>query len=203
MNFFWPFGKWFLEILHIFSNCVIFFILNINWLSEVQKSILYIWSNFMSGEEIIFHIFLPLNSIIYLYSFSISAPHHRNPHSNFLQKICKKYFTGKKQWALNLTKDPWLLSLKVQQLSLLLNSKVKISGTLCLISTALCVVVTVTTTVVHMNRLQTLRECVYQVDYTNYPRHLATTVINGHYLPGSNPDVHLLRRNRGPGDPWR
>merc|ERR1719471_1490294 len=39
---------------------------------------------------------------------------------------------------------------------------VKICGCLCLLSALLCVVVTVTTTVIHMNRLQTLRECVYQ-----------------------------------------
>jgi len=39
---------------------------------------------------------------------------------------------------------------------------VKICGCFCLLSSLLCVVVTVTTTVIHMNRLQTLRECVYQ-----------------------------------------
>ena len=39
---------------------------------------------------------------------------------------------------------------------------VKVCGCFCLLSALLCVVVTVTTTVVHMNRLQTLRECVYQ-----------------------------------------
>merc|ERR1719471_2724381 len=39
---------------------------------------------------------------------------------------------------------------------------VKFCGCFCLLSALLCVVVTVTTTVVHMNRLQTLRECVYQ-----------------------------------------
>ena len=33
---------------------------------------------------------------------------------------------------------------------------------MCLLCSLLCVVVTVTTTVIHMNRLQTLRECVYQ-----------------------------------------
>ena len=38
----------------------------------------------------------------------------------------------------------------------------KLCGCLCLVSAVLCVVVTVTTTVIHMNRLQTLRECVYQ-----------------------------------------
>ena len=40
--------------------------------------------------------------------------------------------------------------------------QIKLSGTCCLLSAVLCVVVTVTTTVIHMNRLQTLRECVYQ-----------------------------------------
>ena len=43
---------------------------------------------------------------------------------------------------------------------------VKVCGCSCLLSALLCVVVTVTTTVVHMNRLQTLRECVYQVRNT-------------------------------------
>ena len=41
-------------------------------------------------------------------------------------------------------------------------SQIKICGCLCLGCAVLCVVVTVTTTVIHMNRLQTLRECVYQ-----------------------------------------
>ncbi|CAL4069111.1 unnamed protein product [Meganyctiphanes norvegica] len=36
---------------------------------------------------------------------------------------------------------------------------IKISGCLCLVCAVLCVVVTVTTTVLHMNRLQTLQEC--------------------------------------------
>ena len=40
--------------------------------------------------------------------------------------------------------------------------QMKLCGCLCLVSAVLCVVVTVTTTVIHMNRLQTLRECVYQ-----------------------------------------
>ncbi|XP_040564743.1 uncharacterized protein [Lepeophtheirus salmonis] len=39
---------------------------------------------------------------------------------------------------------------------------IKICGAFCLLSALVCVVVTVTTTVIHMNRLQTLRECVYQ-----------------------------------------
>jgi len=39
---------------------------------------------------------------------------------------------------------------------------IKLCGICCLASAVLCVVVTVTTTVIHMNRLQTLRECVYQ-----------------------------------------
>ena len=38
---------------------------------------------------------------------------------------------------------------------------IKLCGTVCLLSSLPCVVVTVTTTVIHMNRLQTLRECVY------------------------------------------
>ncbi|CAG0884812.1 unnamed protein product [Cyprideis torosa] len=38
----------------------------------------------------------------------------------------------------------------------------KISGLLCLLCAVLCVVVTISTTVVHMNRLQTLRECFYR-----------------------------------------
>jgi hypothetical protein len=42
------------------------------------------------------------------------------------------------------------------------NYLMKLCGCLCLVSAVLCVVVTVTTTVIHMNRLQTLRECVYQ-----------------------------------------
>ncbi|CAG0912630.1 unnamed protein product [Notodromas monacha] len=37
----------------------------------------------------------------------------------------------------------------------------KLAGLSCLTSAVVCVVVTITTTVVHMNRLQTLRECVY------------------------------------------
>ena len=37
-----------------------------------------------------------------------------------------------------------------------------VCGCLCLLSCVVCVVVTVTTTVIHMNRLQTLRECIYQ-----------------------------------------
>ena len=41
-------------------------------------------------------------------------------------------------------------------------SQIKLCGICCLASAVLCVVVTVTTTVIHMNRLQTLRECVYQ-----------------------------------------
>ena len=40
--------------------------------------------------------------------------------------------------------------------------QIKLCGICCLASAVLCVVVTVTTTVIHMNRLQTLRECVYQ-----------------------------------------
>ncbi len=40
--------------------------------------------------------------------------------------------------------------------------QLKFCGFLCLCSCVLCVVVTVTTTVIHMNRLQTLRECLYQ-----------------------------------------
>ncbi|XP_037787356.1 uncharacterized protein LOC119582917 [Penaeus monodon] len=36
---------------------------------------------------------------------------------------------------------------------------IKLSGCLCLVCAVLCVVVTVTTTVLHMNRLQTLQEC--------------------------------------------
>ncbi|XP_045128097.1 uncharacterized protein LOC123514327 isoform X2 [Portunus trituberculatus] len=36
---------------------------------------------------------------------------------------------------------------------------IKVSGCLCLVCAVLCVVVTVTTTVLHMNRLQTLHEC--------------------------------------------
>jgi hypothetical protein len=39
---------------------------------------------------------------------------------------------------------------------------IKLCGVCCLVSAALCVGITVTTTVIHMNRLQTLRECVYQ-----------------------------------------
>ncbi|XP_065340792.1 uncharacterized protein LOC135940053 isoform X2 [Cloeon dipterum] len=38
---------------------------------------------------------------------------------------------------------------------------IKVCGVCCLLSAVLCVIVTVTTTVIHMNRLQTLRECVY------------------------------------------
>ncbi|XP_059469999.1 uncharacterized protein LOC132193380 isoform X2 [Neocloeon triangulifer] len=38
---------------------------------------------------------------------------------------------------------------------------IKVCGICCLLSAVLCVIVTVTTTVIHMNRLQTLRECVY------------------------------------------
>ena len=40
--------------------------------------------------------------------------------------------------------------------------QIKLCGCCCLVSAVLCVIVTVTTTVIHMNRLQTLRECVYQ-----------------------------------------
>ena len=40
--------------------------------------------------------------------------------------------------------------------------QIKLCGICCLASAVLCVVITVTTTVIHMNRLQTLRECVYQ-----------------------------------------
>ena len=40
--------------------------------------------------------------------------------------------------------------------------QIKLCGVCCLASAVLCVVITVTTTVIHMNRLQTLRECVYQ-----------------------------------------
>ncbi|XP_068241174.1 uncharacterized protein [Palaemon carinicauda] len=36
---------------------------------------------------------------------------------------------------------------------------IKVTGCLCLVCAVLCVVVTVTTTVLHMNRLQTLQEC--------------------------------------------
>lgn len=39
------------------------------------------------------------------------------------------------------------------------SSQIKVSGCLCLVCAVLCVVVTVTTTVLHMNRLQTLHEC--------------------------------------------
>jgi hypothetical protein len=39
--------------------------------------------------------------------------------------------------------------------------QIKVCGICCLLSAVLCVIVTVTTTVIHMNRLQTLRECVY------------------------------------------
>lgn len=42
------------------------------------------------------------------------------------------------------------------------SQQIKLSGMCCLISAVLCVVVTVSTTVIHMNRLQTLRECLYQ-----------------------------------------
>ncbi|CAM1299475.1 Uncharacterised protein g2438 [Pycnogonum litorale] len=38
---------------------------------------------------------------------------------------------------------------------------IKLTGACLVICTLLCVVITVTTTVIHMNRLQTLRECVY------------------------------------------
>ena len=40
--------------------------------------------------------------------------------------------------------------------------QLKVSGVFCLLSALLCVVVTISTTVVHMNRLQTLRECFYR-----------------------------------------
>ena len=48
--------------------------------------------------------------------------------------------------------------------------QIKVCGICCLCSAVLCVVVTVTTTVIHMNRLQTLRECVYQVHTTSIVR---------------------------------
>ncbi|XP_044739237.1 transcription factor mef2A isoform X2 [Chrysoperla carnea] len=38
---------------------------------------------------------------------------------------------------------------------------IKVSGICCLVCALTCVLVTITTTVIHMNRLQTLRECVY------------------------------------------
>ena len=50
------------------------------------------------------------------------------------------------------------LSLNVIDYYLFL-SQIKISGVLCLVCAVLCVIVTVTTTVLHMNRLQTLQEC--------------------------------------------
>lgn len=39
--------------------------------------------------------------------------------------------------------------------------QIKVSGLCCLVCALTCVLVTITTTVIHMNRLQTLRECVY------------------------------------------
>ena len=47
-------------------------------------------------------------------------------------------------------------------ISFFFSQQIKLSGMCCLISAVLCVVVTVSTTVIHMNRLQTLRECLYQ-----------------------------------------
>ncbi|XP_044745533.1 uncharacterized protein LOC123307337 isoform X2 [Coccinella septempunctata] len=41
------------------------------------------------------------------------------------------------------------------------NYLIKIGGLCCMICALTCVLVTITTTVIHMNRLQTLRECVY------------------------------------------
>ncbi|KAL3288328.1 hypothetical protein HHI36_002776 [Cryptolaemus montrouzieri] len=41
------------------------------------------------------------------------------------------------------------------------NYLIKVGGLCCLICALTCVLVTITTTVIHMNRLQTLRECVY------------------------------------------
>jgi len=39
--------------------------------------------------------------------------------------------------------------------------QIKLCGGCCLACAVLCVIVTITTTVIHMNRLQMLRECVY------------------------------------------
>lgn len=41
--------------------------------------------------------------------------------------------------------------------------QIKLCGMCCLMCVGTCVLVTVTTTVVHMSRLQSLRECVYTV----------------------------------------
>lgn len=59
-------------------------------------------------------------------------------------------------------------------------SQVKSCGCLCLVCAVLCVVVTVTTTVLHMNRLQTLHEC----EYIPHAASCTCTTYTGIYEPG-------------------
>ncbi|XP_069685895.1 uncharacterized protein [Periplaneta americana] len=78
---------------------------------------------------------------------------------------------------------------------------IKLCGGCCLACAVLCVIVTITTTVIHMNRLQMLRECVYTrmtqtctcypVPIESTPTARATSDIV-HYVFNSTPDCEVI-----------
>ncbi|XP_073985184.1 uncharacterized protein isoform X1 [Rhodnius prolixus] len=76
---------------------------------------------------------------------------------------------------------------------------IKLCGVCCLICAATCVLVTVTTTVIHMSRLQSLRECVYTTKTqtcTCYSMLLESaserTDEGAHYVFNSTPDCEVI-----------
>ncbi|XP_014245681.1 uncharacterized protein LOC106664478 isoform X2 [Cimex lectularius] len=76
---------------------------------------------------------------------------------------------------------------------------IKLCGVCCLICAATCVLVTVTTTVIHMSRLQSLRECVYTTKTqtcTCYSMLLESaadrTEEGAHYVFNSTPDCEVI-----------